>query len=279
MENLNLQRAKSLLNRNYSVKGKVTLAKQSFSKYKPILGEHLARLNLRELSPRLAWFPFECFHDIQQVGRGGFATVYSATVCADKPGAFLDRSRVALKTLDEQHLQEVSLVDPLLLISVHLSNFESGFAPLDVYGISQDDKSGRYLMVFQYAAGGNLEQQPQLSDWIDVLKRAYYLACRLWAMHNRFNLLLMRCWNTDPSKRPSGQEVVQLLSNMLPNGIEPTAQPVPFSPMTLEFIAERHAMHRQELSDPDSFAFFTDRNSSRFMTPEELSRCGPRRLH
>ncbi|RUS34831.1 hypothetical protein BC938DRAFT_478287 [Jimgerdemannia flammicorona] len=201
MENLNLQRAKSLLNRNYSVKGKVTLAKQSFSKYQPILGEHLARLNLRELSPRLAWFPFECFHDIQQVGRGGFATVYSATVCADKPGAFLDRSRVALKTLDEQHLQERPFV--------------------------------------------------QLRIGVRTPRRV----------------------------RPSGQEIVQLLSNMLPNGIEPTAQPVPFSPMTLEFIAERHAMHRQELSDPDSFAFFTDRNSSRFMTPEELSRCGPRRLH
>ncbi|RUP49074.1 kinase-like domain-containing protein [Jimgerdemannia flammicorona] len=52
-----------------------------------------------------------------------------------------------------------------------------------VFGLSQNTRTGQYLMCMEYARGGNLEQYPQHSDWHTVFEIANELAEKLYQMH------------------------------------------------------------------------------------------------
>ncbi|RUS30073.1 hypothetical protein BC938DRAFT_479882 [Jimgerdemannia flammicorona] len=156
-------------------------AKTVFGQYDPDLRKHLTRLHLPELSDRLVWIPPHLFKDIQQVAVGGFATVYTAGVeIPPQTYRFWDElllgDRILLKEVDQTLLQE-------LVFSIELSLH---VVTARVFGLSQNTRTGQYLMCMEYARGGNLEQYPQHSDWHTVFEIANELAEKLYQMHKTF---------------------------------------------------------------------------------------------
>lgn len=110
MEETNLDRAKKQLlpfaqMDDYDQRD-IKRLKDAFGQYDSILNEHLTRLNLIELSDRLAWIPFELFQDVKQLAKGGFGTVYTAKLDYSLVYVGEDKT-VALKVLDQSLLQEV----------------------------------------------------------------------------------------------------------------------------------------------------------------------------
>ncbi|GES76378.1 kinase-like domain-containing protein [Rhizophagus clarus] len=107
------------------------------------------------------WIPFDQFNDIQEIGKGGFATVYSA-VWKDGPlyydnnkkkwlRRFGANKKVVLKCLhNSQNITDKFLDE----IKVH--SMKTSIYILSMYGISQNPDSKDYIMVLDYVEGGDL---------------------------------------------------------------------------------------------------------------------------
>ncbi|RUP49704.1 hypothetical protein BC936DRAFT_141760, partial [Jimgerdemannia flammicorona] len=91
--------------------------KLNFPGHDDELRKHLSALGLAELQPYLVWIPFERFVEFSVLGRGGFATVYRATVKAEDQRMFLrinvsegvdmrSELQFALKELNENLVHE-----------------------------------------------------------------------------------------------------------------------------------------------------------------------------
>ncbi|RUS14917.1 hypothetical protein BC937DRAFT_93162 [Endogone sp. FLAS-F59071] len=179
MEETNLDRAKKQLYPfdeldDYDQRD-IKHLKGAFGQYEPILNEHLTRLNLRELSDRLAWIPFEVFQDVQQLAKGGFATVYTAKL--DYPLLHVGEDKmVALKVLSPRLLQEVVFSSQLSYITHKVP------VTMTVFGLSQDP-GNRLMMVMEYGTHGNMEQMSKASTWNRVIDVAFELTRRLQTMH------------------------------------------------------------------------------------------------
>ncbi|RIA86039.1 kinase-like domain-containing protein [Glomus cerebriforme] len=106
------------------------------------------------------WIPYREFGDIREIGKGGFATVHSAIW--NDPLSTLDnheiKKKVALKRLhNSQNMTKEFLNEVKAYYSVneHTSNI------LKIYGISRNPESNDYIIVLDYADGGNF------NDWIN----------------------------------------------------------------------------------------------------------------
>lgn len=73
---------KSRLKENPSIieEGRFACNRLNFPYGDADLDIHLRKLQVPELSPFLRWIPLECFNNVTQLGRGGFAQVYKGTV-------------------------------------------------------------------------------------------------------------------------------------------------------------------------------------------------------
>ncbi|CAB4440468.1 unnamed protein product [Rhizophagus irregularis] len=118
------------------------------------------RLNITgEPDVILEWIPYDQFSNIEEIGKGGFSTVYSAIwkdgllVYEDynKSWKRIPNKKVALKCL---HSSQNSLDEFINKIKVY-PNQISNYYIIKLYGISQDSNTKDYIMVFQYAYGGN----------------------------------------------------------------------------------------------------------------------------
>ncbi|RIB24838.1 kinase-like domain-containing protein, partial [Gigaspora rosea] len=99
----------------------------------------------------IEWIPFDKLIDFQIIGQGGFGTVFSANWLDGNPiintnnlQSRKQSCKVALKTLST--LKE---------FENHVQCRLNGIG-LEVYGMTQDTETQKYLMVFQYADKGNL---------------------------------------------------------------------------------------------------------------------------
>ncbi|EXX68725.1 Mkk2p [Rhizophagus irregularis DAOM 197198w] len=106
------------------------------------------------------WIPYDQFNNIKEIGKGGFSTVYLA-IWKDGPLKYdmeLKRTtpnkEVALKCLyNSQNITNEFLNE----VNAYSINFNDGI--LKIYGISQNPDTNDYIIVFEYASGGNLNNE------------------------------------------------------------------------------------------------------------------------
>ncbi|POG81703.1 kinase-like domain-containing protein [Rhizophagus irregularis DAOM 181602=DAOM 197198] len=100
----------------------------------------------------IKWISYSQFDEIKEIGKGGFATIYSA---------ILNDFKVALKCLDNSQNLIDELLNEVKAYKVVLNNSRLSRI-LKVYGISQDPDTRNYIIVLYYAEGGNF------NNWINI---------------------------------------------------------------------------------------------------------------
>ncbi|EXX62724.1 Ssk2p [Rhizophagus irregularis DAOM 197198w] len=116
------------------------------------------------------WIPYNKFNYIRNVGKGGFATVYSA-IWMDGPLRYNgDKMEYERKPIEEVALK--CLNSSQNITNEFLNEVKKYFISYDsilpIYGISQNPDTKNYIMVFKYAQGGNFNNyiSNHVSNWI-----------------------------------------------------------------------------------------------------------------
>ncbi|RIA83759.1 hypothetical protein C1645_833312 [Glomus cerebriforme] len=128
------------------------------------------------------WIPYSQFYNIKEVGKGGFATVYSAiwkdgSLYYDINEKIYIRNQneiVALKCLDNSQNKIDEFLDE---VKAYSSNPYS-YNILKIYGISQNADTKDYIMVLQYAKCGNF------NDWIYYNYKDFNWKCKIIVLNN-----------------------------------------------------------------------------------------------
>ncbi|RUS13649.1 kinase-like domain-containing protein [Endogone sp. FLAS-F59071] len=175
----------------------------------------LRTLGLPELAGCLVWVPWDRLEDVEELGRGGFATVYRGTIRSmdergfavmgyDKRKVDVEEWRrllargedtwwnyhvrwertkewkVALKEVDNFLINE-------MILTAHIS-FHSNFTGMaTMIGLTRNPITFRHVMVMLYYPKGNMESASFLSlpdSWPAVCQRARRLARSLREIHH-----------------------------------------------------------------------------------------------
>ncbi|GES73172.1 kinase-like domain-containing protein [Rhizophagus clarus] len=104
------------------------------------------------------WIPFDQFSSIEEIGKGGFATIYSA-IWKDGPLSYngyeyirnKKKTKIALKQLYDSQNITTDFLNEVKRYSIKENNIL-----LLIYGISLNPDTKDYIMVLEYAEGGNL---------------------------------------------------------------------------------------------------------------------------
>ncbi|GES93957.1 kinase-like domain-containing protein [Rhizophagus clarus] len=124
------------------------------------------------------WIPFDQFSDIKKIDKGGFSTVYSAiwkngplhyNINKDKWWTRESNKKVALKCICDPRVYEF-----LNEAKAYLAYTNQDFGKiLKIYGISQNPNTKEFIMVLEYAEGGNLNdylcQNYDTLDWLNKI--------------------------------------------------------------------------------------------------------------
>ncbi|CAB5388878.1 unnamed protein product [Rhizophagus irregularis] len=104
------------------------------------------------------WIPYDQFNNIKEIGKGGFGTVYSA-IWKDGPlDSKIELKRttpnkeVALKCLHNSQNITTEFLNEVNAYSISIDN-----GILRICGISQNPDTNNYIIVLEYANGGNLD--------------------------------------------------------------------------------------------------------------------------
>ncbi|GBC02162.1 hypothetical protein RclHR1_04490008 [Rhizophagus clarus] len=121
------------------------------------------------------WIPYDQFDDIKEIGKGGFSIVYSAIW---KDGSLCHiagdweretNKKVALKCL---HNSQNFLDEFINKVKAYPNQIIDNI--LKIYGISQNPDTKDYIMVLEYAEGGNfnnyLDKNYENFDWFNGLR-------------------------------------------------------------------------------------------------------------
>lgn len=182
----------------------------------------ISDIGMARLADYIVWIPQHRFACIEKINRGGFGTVYKGTVTAlNDRGLYPPRLTIwggtsretaicfALKETDRWYLVSevyidcqishqcstinlkpfVTIANPLyiciqLITNIYLLHTEYP-AVLPVVGLSQSKETGKYLLVFDYAELGSLEQNciKELDNWVNIALVAQRLAASLSKLH------------------------------------------------------------------------------------------------
>ncbi|UZO17137.1 uncharacterized protein OCT59_008498 [Rhizophagus irregularis] len=163
------------------------------------------QLNVDDLS--FEWIPYNQFNEIKEIGKGGFATIYSA-IWKDGPLKSQDvkynrdsNKKVALKCLNNS--QNINrLLNEVRAYSTKADEYER---IIKVYGISQDPDTKNYIIVLHYAAGGdfnnwiNKNENYKYFNWKSKVRTLYNIASGL------------KCLDSNPENRPDIDKLSKLL--------------------------------------------------------------------
>ncbi|GBC10384.1 hypothetical protein RclHR1_00960001 [Rhizophagus clarus] len=138
------------------------------------------------------WIPYDQFNEIKEIGKGGFATVYSA-IWKDGPLHWHENERrsnkkVALKRINNSQ----NLINELLNeVKEYTTEVVRNSSILKIYGISQDPVTKNYIIVLHYAAGGsfdswiNINENYKYFDWKKKMRALYNIASGLKEIHEK----------------------------------------------------------------------------------------------
>ncbi|RIB02870.1 kinase-like domain-containing protein, partial [Gigaspora rosea] len=133
----------------------------------------------------IEWIPFDRLSVVEEVGKGGFGSVYKATWLdgirkIDDDNYKRTReasSTVALKTLSDGSLKE---------FENHMKCILNNNYRLKIYGLTQSSKNNKYFIVLQYVDNGNLHKflktnfqevnwKTKLKLLLDISKDLYWI--------------------------------------------------------------------------------------------------------
>ncbi|CAB4433203.1 unnamed protein product [Rhizophagus irregularis] len=138
------------------------------------------------------WVPYDQFNYIKKIGKGGFATVYSA-IWKDGPLKYDDKEKIytrvsnkkiALKCLNNSQ----NLTDKFLNeVKEYSINKKSDI--LNVYGISQNPNTKNFVIVLEYAEGGSycnwINNNYKDFDWKNKIQTLIYIIEGLKRIHRK----------------------------------------------------------------------------------------------
>ncbi|POG65484.1 kinase-like domain-containing protein, partial [Rhizophagus irregularis DAOM 181602=DAOM 197198] len=138
------------------------------------------------------WIPYNQFDNIKEIGKGGFATVYSAKwkdglLEYDEDNKIYKRDPnkiIALKCLhNSQNINNKFLNETKNYPINKRSNI------LSIYGISQNPNTKEYIIVFKYAKKGNfnnwINKNYEYFNWQDKLSVLDNIICGLKEIHQK----------------------------------------------------------------------------------------------
>ncbi|RHZ84551.1 hypothetical protein Glove_79g73 [Diversispora epigaea] len=139
------------------------------------------------------WIPYDRFKDIRQIGKGGFGTIYYAMwidgyilqwdIKNQQWERYPEGKEVALKMFHNF----VNFNDVLNEMEIHLKIDNNYDASLRFFGITQDPETHSYIMVLEYAEGGNLREYLKINfnniNWKQKLDNLYDLSANLMSIH------------------------------------------------------------------------------------------------
>uniref|UniRef100_U9STF2 Protein kinase domain-containing protein n=1 Tax=Rhizophagus irregularis (strain DAOM 181602 / DAOM 197198 / MUCL 43194) TaxID=747089 RepID=U9STF2_RHIID len=136
------------------------------------------------------WIPYDQFNYIKEIGKGGFAIVYSA-IWKDGPLKYdtgkktytrVSNKKIALKCLNNS----TNLIDKFLNeVKEYSINKKSDI--LNVYGISQNPDTDNFIIVLEYAEGGSfnnwINNNYKYFDWKNKIQILLYIIKGLNEIH------------------------------------------------------------------------------------------------
>ncbi|POG62134.1 kinase-like domain-containing protein [Rhizophagus irregularis DAOM 181602=DAOM 197198] len=136
------------------------------------------------------WIPYDQFNYIKEIGKGGFAVVYSA-IWKDGPLKYdidkktytrVSNKKIALKCLNNSS----NLIDKFLNeVKEYSINKKSDI--LNVYGISQNPDTNNFIIVLEYAEGGSfnnwINNNYKYFDWKNKIQTLLYIIEGLNGIH------------------------------------------------------------------------------------------------
>ncbi|GES79574.1 kinase-like domain-containing protein [Rhizophagus clarus] len=156
------------------------------------IDEFIQEIQLRINHPNdivFEWIPYNQFMTIEEIGKGGFATVYSAIwknglLHYDKEWKRGSDKKVALKCIESQNVTDEFLNE----IKAYSMN-KCGSNIIKIYGISQDPSTKNYILVLQYAEGRNFNNWMNKCykdfDWDNKIRTLYNIIIGLNEIHKK----------------------------------------------------------------------------------------------
>ncbi|PKC59868.1 hypothetical protein RhiirA1_468827 [Rhizophagus irregularis] len=135
------------------------------------------------------WIPYSQFYNIKEIDKGGFATVYAA-VWKDGPSYYGSdkkqaNKKVALKCLYNSLNITTEFLNEIKKYSVN--NYGSNI--LRIYGLSQNPNTKEYIMVLEYAEGGNfnnwMNKNYRNFSWLSKINTLYNISNGLKEIHQK----------------------------------------------------------------------------------------------
>ncbi|EXX63950.1 Mkk2p [Rhizophagus irregularis DAOM 197198w] len=106
------------------------------------------------------WIPYNQFNNIKEIGKGGFATVYLA-IWKDGPLDYQFDDNKHIRTPNREValkcLHNSQNITNEFLNEVNAYSISNNNGILRIYGISQNPDTNNYIIVLEYANGGNLD--------------------------------------------------------------------------------------------------------------------------
>ncbi|CAB5210541.1 unnamed protein product [Rhizophagus irregularis] len=177
--------------------------------------EHELKINTKRT---MEWIPYSQIKNSEKIAEGGFGIIYKATWF---------KTLAAVKRFSNSH--DISKYFLNELKSLHRC-YDTLFI-IKYYGITQDPAIKDYMLIMEYASGGNLHNYLRENfaniKWITKLAILCQISDGLKTIHNENfihrdfhsgNILSLKddhkkCWDSDSSKRPSIIEIKEIVDN------------------------------------------------------------------
>ncbi|GBB83226.1 hypothetical protein RclHR1_00100030 [Rhizophagus clarus] len=161
-----------------------------------LIGEMQLKINSHD-DIVFEWVPYNRFDNIKEIGKGGFATVYSA-IWRNGPlyydnnireYARIRDKKIALKCLhNSQNISNKFLNEVKAYSTKKYDNYIDNNI-LKIYGISQNPNTKDYIMILDYAEGGNFDHWTNKNyrnfDWSYKLTTLWNIVKGLKEIHQR----------------------------------------------------------------------------------------------
>ncbi|RIB07981.1 kinase-like domain-containing protein [Gigaspora rosea] len=150
-----------------------------------------SQLKAKHYDKVIEWIPFDKLKKIQEIGKGGSGTVYSATWLDGKRIRSKENNKLVSKREECKVALKPSIKKVIKDISKEFKTFvEFGNQKdfFEIFGITYSPKQDVYFMVCQYADRGNLwqylEENFRKLTWAVKLELLFYAAYNLSRIHN-----------------------------------------------------------------------------------------------
>ncbi|CAG8448903.1 14316_t:CDS:2 [Acaulospora morrowiae] len=155
-----------------------------------------SQLNIGYNMSYLEWIPYEQIRHMKEIGRGGYATVYSATWADGPRGQWNEEKKIWDRCGERQVAVKVfhdsANINPEFLneLKLHSRYFRDSYI-LQYYGISRQPSTNDFVLILEFANMGNLRNYLQSNPditWSQKLDILESLVLGLSQVHNNANL-------------------------------------------------------------------------------------------